>query len=36
MYRDGDSTEYNGQEIIWPTNITQSLRGGLEVSWKFN
>jgi hypothetical protein len=36
MYRDGDSKEYNGQKVIWPTNITQALRGGIQVSWKFN
>jgi hypothetical protein len=36
MYRDGESKEYNGETILWPTNITQSLRGGLQVTWKFD
>ncbi|WP_456480707.1 hypothetical protein [Nautilia sp.] len=36
MYRDGETKQYNGQTVIWPTNITQSLRGGLQVTWKFN
>ena len=35
MYRDGDTTNYKGQQIIWPTNITQAVRGGLQVAWKF-
>ena len=36
MYRDGDTKKYNGQTVIWPTNITQNIRGGLQVSWKFD
>jgi len=36
MYRDGETKEYKGQTVIWPTNITQSLRGGLQVTWKFD
>jgi len=36
MYRDGETKTYNGQTVIWPTNITQSLRGGLQVTWKFD
>jgi len=36
MYRNGDEKTYNGQTVIWPTNITQTLRGGLQVSWKFD
>jgi len=35
MYRDGDEKSYKGQKVIWPTNITQALRGGLQVTWKF-
>jgi len=36
MYRDGDTKYVNGNKIIWPTNITQSLQGGLQVVWKFD
>jgi len=36
MYRDGDTKTYNGQTVIWPTNITQSFRTGLQVTWKFD
>jgi len=36
MYRDGGEKSYNGGKVIWPTNITQALRGGLQVSWKFD
>jgi len=35
MYRDGEEKTYKGQKVIWPTNITQALRGGLQVTWKF-
>jgi len=35
MYRDGDEKNYKNQKVIWPTNITQALRGGLQVTWKF-
>jgi len=35
MYRDGDEKTYKNQKVIWPTNITQALRGGLQVTWKF-
>jgi hypothetical protein len=36
MYRDGETKHENGKTIIWPTNITQSLDGGLQVTWKFD
>ena len=36
MYRDGDKKEIDGKTIIWPTNITQNIQGGLQFSWKFN
>ena len=36
MYREGETKTYNGQTVIWPTNITQSVRGGLQVTWKFD
>jgi hypothetical protein len=36
MYRDGETQHKDGKTIIWPTNITQSLDGGLQVTWKFD
>jgi hypothetical protein len=36
MYRDGETQYKDGKTIIWPTNITQSLNGGLQVTWKFD
>jgi hypothetical protein len=39
MYRDGETKEVKKdgkvQEVIWPTNITQTARYGLQVTWKF-
>ena len=40
MYRDGETktiTDSDGksQDVIWPTNITQNLKTGLQVTWKF-
>jgi hypothetical protein len=36
MYRDGQTKHSDGKTIVWPTNITQSLNGGLQVTWKFD
>jgi len=36
MYRDGQTKYVNGKKIIWPTNITQDIQGGLQVTWKFD
>ena len=36
MYRDGDKKEVDGKTIIWPTNITQNIQGGLQFTWKFD
>jgi len=36
MYRDGETKYLDGKKIIWPTNITQSLQGGLQLTWKFD
>jgi hypothetical protein len=36
MYRDGETKYKNGKTYIWPTNITESLDGGLQISWKFD
>jgi len=37
MYRSGETkTDPKYGTVIWPTNITQSLRGGLQVTWKFD
>jgi hypothetical protein len=36
MYRDGETKEVDGSKIIWPTNITQTTRYGLQVTWKFD
>jgi len=36
MYRDGQTKNLNGNKVIWPTNITQELQGGLQVTWKLN
>ena len=36
MYRDGETKNVNGKKIIWPTNITQNIQGGLQFTWKFD
>ena len=36
MYREGETKTYKDKTVIWPTNITQSIRGGLQVTWKFD
>ncbi len=36
MYRDGETKKVGNSTVIWPTNITQSLQGGLEIVWKFD
>jgi len=36
MYRDGETKNVNGSKVIWPTNITQNIQGGLQFSWKFD
>ena len=36
MYRDGETKNVNGSKVIWPTNITQDIQGGLQVTWKFD
>ena len=36
MYRDGETKEIDGGKVIWPTNITQATRYGLQLSWKFD
>lgn len=35
MYRDGETKNTSTGKVIWPTNITQATRGGLQVTWKF-
>ena len=35
-YREGQTKYYKGKEVIWPDNITQAIRGGIQFSWKFN
>ena len=36
MYRDGQTKKVGNSTVIWPTNITQSLQGGLQFTWKFD
>ena len=36
MYRNGQTKHSRTQTIIWPTNITQNLQGGLQFTWKFD
>ncbi len=35
MYREGEEKNYKNKKVIWPTNITQSLRAGLNINWHF-